>query len=205
MILKDDGEDFLALYYKACGLKMSLDSDEYELTMKECVRLQPNNQTILAEYYSYKRRQIPRKNRRIRKGSIDEILLSYDELEQIRSENMDQNASINSDDIREQCSFILHSKPLDMLTRKLLETLITVNRMFIRSEEKYQREHPSEILSFSYIKYMLNIWIELIAVDDVDSTVSMLDEQYRIGLDQLIDYYSKKNGDVEELNRLKRL
>ena len=205
VILKDDEEDFLALYYNASACKMSLDSDGYELIMEECVRLQPNNQIILAEYYSYKRKQIPRKNRRIRRKSIDEILLSYDELEQIRLESIYQNASIDSDDIREQCSLILHSTSFDILTRKLLQTIINVNRMIIRSEEKYQQEHPSEILPFSYIKYMLDIWIELIAVPDIDSVLSMLDEQNRMSLDELIDYYSKKFDDMEELNRLKRL
>lgn len=204
MILKDDEEDFLALYYKASGFKMALDSDGYELIMKECVRLQPNNQIILAEYYSYKRKQIPRKNRRIRRKSIDEILLSYDELEQIRSESIYQNASIDSDDIREQCSLILHSTSFEILTTKLLQTIINVNRMIIRSEEKYQQEHPSEILPFSYIKYMLDIWKELTAVPDISSSLSMLDEQNRMLVDELIDYYAKK-FDVEKLNRLERL
>lgn len=205
MILKDDEHHFLALYYKASALKTSSDYRAYELTLKECMKLQPNNQIILAEYYTYRHEQIPRKKRRIRTRSIDDNQLSYDELEQIRLGTINRNPSVDSSDIREQCSFILHLRSFDILTTKLLEMIVSTSRVMIRTEEIYQEEHPSSELPFSYIKFCADILIQLTAHTQIDSVLSMMEEKYRIVLEELIGYYSTRFDDVEELNRLKRL
>lgn len=205
MILKIDQHDFLALYYKASALKIALDNHGYQLILKECVKIQPNNQIVLAEYYASRHEQIPRRKRRIRMKSLDDMQLTYDELEQIRLENLDRNASIDSCDIREQCSLILHTTSFDMLTKKFFELIINITRMMIRSEEIYRQEHPLDILPFSYIKYTWEIFIQLTTLPQIDSILSVIDDKYRILLNELIEYYSTKFDDVDELNRLKRL
>lgn len=205
MVLKKDESHFLALYYKAAALKIASDNRAYELALKECIKLQPSNQIILAEYYTYRHEQIPRKKRRIRTRSTDENQLTYDELEQIRAENINRNASADSSDIREQCSFILHLHSFDALTRKLLEMIVNSSRTMIQAEEVYQQEHPSSVLPFSYSKFCLDVLLRLAKAPQLDSVLAMVQEKHRVFLDELISYYATKSDDVEELNRLKRL
>ena len=206
MILKDDEHDFLALYYKASALKISSDYRGYELTLKECVKVQPNNQIVLAEYYAHRHEQIPRRKRRIRTKSIDGIQLTYEDLEQIRLENFDRNTiSIESCDIREQCSLILHSTSFEMLDEKFFKVLINVARMMIRLEEIYQHEHPSENLSFSYAKHISSIFNRLLALPQFASILESIDDKVQTLLNELIEYYSTRFDHTEDLNRLKRL
>jgi hypothetical protein len=205
MILKEDKNNLLALYYKASAYKISRDYRSYELILKEYIKLQPNNQIILTEYYTYKHEQIPRKKRRIRTKSIDENNLSYEELEQIRLEKINENFSLDSNDIKDQCSFILHLQSFDSVTTKLIECIINISRLMIQAEENYQEEHKSTILPFSYIEFCFNILVELTTFSQIDLVLSMIDENYRILLDELISYYSSKFNDVEKLNRLKKL
>jgi hypothetical protein len=205
VILKDDKNNYLALYYKACAYKISRDYRLYELTLKEYIKLQPNNQIVLAEYYTYRHEQIPRKKRRIRTKSIDENILSYEELEQIRLEQINRNSSFDSNDIKDQCSFILHLESFNSITIKLIENIINTSRLMIQAEENYQQEHQSIILPFSYIQFCFNILIQLTTHSQIDTILSMMDENYRILLDELILFYSSKFDDVEKLNRLKKL
>ena len=129
-----DPENERALYRKACAYKMSDNKRLYELTLKNFIQLKPNNQTILAEYYSIRHEQIPRRLRRLRMNPINEDSsmsnqtstnineqnhLSYEELEQMRqqikfpfSKNMphqfiQQLDILKSNDTKNQCSLIL--------------------------------------------------------------------------------------------------
>lgn len=205
MILKADEQNFLALYYKASAYKIARDYRAYELTLKECLKLQPNNQIVLAEYHTNRHEQIPRKKRRIRTKSIDENNLTYEELEQIRLDEINPNSSLDSKDIKEQCSFILHLQSLDLITTTLIETIVNTSRIMIQTEENYQQEHQSSVLSFSYIKYCFDILIQLTTLPQIDSVLSMMEDNYRILLNELILYYSTRFDDAEKLNRLKRL
>lgn len=205
MILKEDKNHLLALYYKACAYKISHDYRLYELTLKEYIKLQPNNQIILAEYYAHRNETIPRKKRRLRTKSNNENYLSYEQLEQIRLEKLNDDFSIDSNNIKEQCSFILNLKSFDSITSKFIENLIDISRLMIQAEENYQHEHKSTILPFSYIDFCFNIFIELRKFPQIDLILTLLEENYRILLDELISYYSSKFDDGEKLNQLKRL
>lgn len=205
MILNEEKNNLLALYYKACAYKITRDYRLYELTLKEYIKLQPNNQIILAEYYTYRHEQIPRKKRRIRTKSINEYNLSYEELEQIRLEKINENSSIDSSDIKEQCSFLLHLQSFDSITTKFVESIINISRLMMQAEENYQHEHKSMVLPFSYIDFCFNIFIELTKFPQIDLVLTLLEENYRILLDELISYYSSRYDDSEKLNQLKRL
>jgi hypothetical protein len=77
--------------------------------------------------------------------------------------------------------------------------------MMIQIEEN----HQSNVSSFSYTKFCFEILIQLTTLPEIDSILSMMEDNYRVLLDELISYYSKKftddDDDAEKLNRLKRL
>lgn len=218
-VLKEDKTNFDALYRKASAYKMSNDGYLHESTLKECMNIQPHNQIILAEYYKSRREPIPRKKRRIRinpvsSASINENRLSYEELEQIRSNEILPNSSLESNDIEQQCSFILHLpeshsfQSLDSSTSILIETMIDISQVMIQAEKQYQTENRSTILPFSYTKFCFDILIELSRLPDIDTALSMIDENHRNLLDELLSYYSSLSSariDIEQLDRLKNL
>jgi hypothetical protein len=74
----------------------------------------------------------------------------------------------------------------------------------IQIEENYQQEHKLIILPFSYIEFCFKILNQLTILPEIDSILSMIDENYRILLDDLISYYSSRFNDGEILNRLKK-
>lgn len=90
---------------------MSRNSSLYQSTLEDLIKLQPNNQTILAEYYTSKHEEIPRNMRRLRTNqtktatskssvpttttdtelskvtkTVEICNLTYEELEQIRAQ-----------------------------------------------------------------------------------------------------------------------
>ena len=219
MVLKDDKSNFSSWYHKASAYKMLHNHHLYEITLRECIKLQPHNQIILSEYYSCRHENVPRKKRRIRMNlisskSIKETSLSYEELEYIRLNNIYLNSSINSDNIKEQCSFILHLPEKNLLqslnctTMHLVEVIIQISRIMIHAEQQYQQEHKSSVLPFSYIRFCFDILIELTKVPQLDHALSMIDENYRYLLDELLSYYWSMSSifkDVEQLNCLKNL
>jgi hypothetical protein len=75
----------------------------------------------------------------------------------------------------------------------------------IRAEENYQHEHPSMILPFSYMKFCFNLLIEVTKFSQIDLVLSMMEQNDRRLLDELISFYSSKFDDVDKLNRLKKL
>jgi hypothetical protein len=117
---------------------------------------------------------------------------------------MNPNSSVDSKDIREQCSFILHLQSMDSISTKLIEMIVNTSRVMTQAEENHQRS----VTPFSYIKYCFDILIQLTTLPQIDSVLFMMDENYRILLNDLISYYLRKyddNDDAEKLNRLKRL
>ena len=64
--LKIDPKNVLALYRKACAYKIYRNDRLYRLTLKDFLKIQPNNQMFFQEYYSSRHEQIPRKMRRLR-------------------------------------------------------------------------------------------------------------------------------------------
>lgn len=210
-VLKDDKNNFLALYRKASAYKISNDDYSYESTLKECIRIQPHNQIVLAEYYTCRRQQIPRKKRRIRINSISSKIddsLSYEELEEIRLSGSSLDLQ-NSNDIKDQCSYLLHSfQSIDSVTKELIERVVHISRIMIQAEQYYQQEHKTTILPFSYITFCFNILVQLTTLPQIDIALSMIDENSRKLLDDLLEYYSSIASifnDVEKLNRLKNL
>ncbi|CAF1504241.1 unnamed protein product, partial [Rotaria magnacalcarata] len=47
-----NNNNFRVLYRKASAYKMSRYYRLHKLTLKECIKLQPHNQIVLAEYYA---------------------------------------------------------------------------------------------------------------------------------------------------------
>jgi len=138
--------------------------------------------------------------------------LSYEQLEQIRLEEIFPSSAFdlqNSNDIKDQCWFILHSfQSIDLVTKPLIELVVNVSRMMIQAEQYYQQENITKILPFSYIKFCFNILIQLTTLPEIDRALSMLDENSRKLLEDLLEYYSSISSifsDVEKLNRLKNL
>ncbi|CAF2074275.1 unnamed protein product [Rotaria magnacalcarata] len=219
MVLKDDKDNFDALYRKAFAHKMSREYRSYESTLRECIRIQPTNQIVLTEYYNSQHEKIPRKKRRIRMNlipstSINSNSISYEELEQIRLATMFSNLSLNSNDIKDQCSFILHApekiflESHDFSATNLIETIINLCRTMLRAEVHYQEAHKSIILPFSYTTFCFDILVELAKVPQVNVALCMIDEKYRTILDDLLSYYESLStiyNDLEQLNSLKKL
>jgi len=83
--------------------------------------------------------------------------------------------------------------------------IINTSRLMIQIEENYQREQKLTTLPFSYIEFCFKILDQLTRLPEIDSVLLMIDENYRILLDDLISYYSSKFNDGEKLNRLKKL
>jgi hypothetical protein len=246
--LKIDPNNVRALYRKACAYKMLSNDSLYKLTLQNLIKIQPNNQTILSEYYASQHEQIPRKKRRLRTNPIDTINnnnptsipsadtknskstiiieennLSYEELEEIRNKKIlpfsestryqftQQLTTLKSHDIKTACSLILRlpAKSLFKIASgasvKLVETIVNVCRTMVYAEKRYQQEHKSSILSFSYIKFSFNILIELTTLPRIDSTLLMIDQNCRASLDDLLSYYSSISSILNEVDKLDRL
>ncbi|CAF0818380.1 unnamed protein product [Adineta ricciae] len=214
VVLKEDPTNTLALYRKALGYKMSRDDRLYELTLKEYLKLQPNNQIVLTEYYGFRHEKIPRKKRRIRihsssSKSENDSSLSYEDLEQIREEDNLTNSPMDLEhvcDLKEQCSAILHSfHSIDLTTKRSIEIVINVIRVMIQAEQTYQLEHQLNDVPYSYIKYAYDILLQLAALPHIDVILPMIDDSIRIVLDEELEYYSSTFDDSEKLNRLRSL
>jgi hypothetical protein len=235
-----------ALHRKASAYKMTRNDHLYKSTLKDLIKIQPTNQTILAEYYTTRHEQIPRKKRRLRtnptsttstvipsssseiKNSpptilIEEDNLSFEDLEQIRTQKKSplstntpyqftqQLNALKSNDIKGQCSLILRipAKGLFKLSStaspKLIETLVRVCRTMVYAEKRYQQEHKSLILPFSYITFSFNILVELTILPRIESTLSMIDQTCRASLDDILAYYSSISLMLNDVNKLDRL
>lgn len=231
---------------------MLSNESSYRITLKNLLKIQPNNQTLLSEYYTSRHEQIPRKMRRIRTNQIDsttktptsnpspssssdsktttttiaeKLNLSYEELEEIREKKLQrfvestryqftqQINNLKSHDIKGACSLILRLPEKSLLkiisgvTPKIIETIVLACHTMIYAEKRYQQEHKSSIVQFSYIKFSFNILTELTTIPRLDSTLAMIDENCRAMLDDLLTYYSSissiLNG-VEKLDRLRK-
>ncbi|UJR21886.1 hypothetical protein I4U23_024958 [Adineta vaga] len=211
-VLKEDQNNYLALYHKALAYKISRENYLYESTLKEYLKLQPNNQIVLSEYYTCRHEKIPRKKRRIRINSSSsksdmETCLSYEELERIRSEEICFNSSIsfeNTNDLKEQCSIILHSfDSINLTIKKSIEIIINIIQIMIQAEQTYTQEHQINDVTFSYIKYAYDILLQLTILPQIDVLLSMIDGNSRRLLDEELEYYSSMFDDSETLNRLK--
>jgi len=226
---------------------MSHNDQLYELTLKDLIKLQPNNQTVLTEYYTSRHEQIPREMRRLRTNlinpnntstsissssdmkhsnppiNIDENNLSYEELEQIRAQKIlplstntpyqftQQLDRIKSNDIKGQCSLILRLptkglyKITSTATPKLVETIVNACQIMVTAEKRYQQEHKSSILSFSYITFSFNILSELTTLPRIESALAMINGNCRASLDDLLIYYSSLPSILNDVNKLDRL
>ncbi|CAF0937621.1 unnamed protein product [Adineta ricciae] len=212
VVLKEDPTNTLALYRKALAYKISRDDQLYELTLKEYLKLQPNNQIVLTEYYSCRHEKIPRKKRRIRihsssSKSENDNNLSYEDLEQIREEDNLMNSPMDLEhicDLKQQCSAILHSfHSIDLTTKRSIEIVINIIRVMIQAEQTYRLEHQLNDVPYSYIKYAYDILLQLAALPHIDVVLPMIDDSIRIVLDEELEYYSSEFDDSEKLNRLK--
>jgi hypothetical protein len=242
--LQIDPTNLRALYRKAWAYKISRNDKLYRLTLKDFIKLQPNNQTVLNEYYSSRHEQIPREMRRLRTNTnpssvstlsssdlknskptivVEENNLSYEELEQIRTQKTQpfstntpyqftqQLTSLKTNDIKGQCSLILRIpakglyKIVNTATPKLVEIIINACRTMVYAEKRYQQEHKSSILSFSYIQFCYNILIELTTLQRIEPTLLMLDQNHRSSLDDVLSYYASLPSLFKDVNKLDRL
>ena len=226
---------------------MSRNDEFYRLTLKDFLKLQPNNQTILNEYYTSRHKQIPRQMRRLRTAPIDannsssipslssdiktsqstniiqEDNLSFEELEQIRTQKAlplstntpyqftQQLKALKPNDIKGQCSLILRIPPKGLFklaktaTINLVEIIITACRIMVHAEKRYQQEYKSSITTFSYIQFSYNLLLELTTLLRIEPILSMLDQNYRSSLDDLLSYYSSIPSIFKDVNKLDRL
>lgn len=153
---------------------MLQDSSAYQLTLEDLVKLQPNNQTILAEYFSHQNEQIPRKMRRLRSTPIDdspptnsiqlpvlptvELALTYNELEEIRAKKTPQFSpntryqftqqldALKSHDIKAVCSFVLRlpTKGLFKIATNASVKLIEIIVLASRAMIDAEKHHQQE-------------------------------------------------------------
>jgi hypothetical protein len=250
--LEIDSNNARALYRKACAYKMLSNDSSYRITLKRLLKIQPNNQTILSEYYTSRHEQIPRKMRRLRANPIDitttntssisslsssginnskppmiieENKLSYEELEQIRTKKIlpfsantkhqfiQQLDILKSHDIKGACSLVLRLpvkglfKLVSTASVKLVETIVNACQTMVYAEKRYQQEHKSSILPFSYITFSFNILIELTTLSRLDTILLMIDQNCRASLDDLLSYSSSISSilnDVDKLDRLRK-
>lgn len=153
------------------------------------------------------------------------LALTYKELEEIRSkitimfspklkhQFTRQFDTLKTFDIQGQCSTLLRissnnlSEFASSATPKLIEMIIRVCRTMVDAERVFQEEEKNSIVPFSYIQYSYKLVVEMTKLSRIESTLSMIDEEHRDSLDQLIDYFrsiSKAFADIEKLDRLKK-
>ena len=222
----------------------------YRSTLEEFLKIQPNNQNVLAEYFASQHEPIPRKMRRLRpapsastpststtrlpsvepsKSSstpiLDELLLSYEELEEIRAKKVvplrahnrylftQQLNTLKSQDIKAACSLILRLPDKGLFeiigsaSTKLIETFAKTSRTMIYAEKRYQQEHKSTILPFSYVKFAFNLLCGLTTIPRLDLTISMIDQTSRAALDDVLSYFTSISSiltGIEKLDRLRK-
>jgi hypothetical protein len=76
----------------------------------------------------------------------------------------------------------------------------------IYAEARYKQTHElSASSSFSYITFSFNILIELTTLPRLDSALSMIDQQCRASLDDLLAYSSSVSTIINDLGKLERL
>jgi hypothetical protein len=214
VMLKVDPNNVLALYRKALAYKTARDDHSYESTLREYLKVQPNNQIVLAEYYNFRHEKIPRKKRRIRAisptpSAESHDKLSFEQLEQLRSDELPPNPFLDFDnitDLREQCSVVLHSlHSIELITSKSIAIVLNVIRAMIEAEQSYQQQQQTASVPFSYIRYGFDVLLYLTTLPHIDSLLSAMNERTRMLLDEELEYYSSTFDDEEKLNRLKKL
>jgi tetratricopeptide (TPR) repeat protein len=157
--------------------------------------------------------------------SIESNNLSYEELEEIRMKKnlpfsfntkfqfTQQLTLLKSDDIKGACSLILRLpikgllKIISGVSPKLIETIVLACRTMIYAEARYKQTHElsASSSSFSYITFSFNILIELTTLPRLDSALSMIDQQCRASLDDLLAYSSSVSTIINDLGKLERL
>lgn len=245
--LELDANNVRALYRKACAHKMLSNDSSYRLTLKMLLTIQPNNQTILSEYFASQHEAVPRRMRRLRATPTDgastapapiseaptsqsitipeDHNFSYEELEEIRMKKTppfsvntkyqftQQLNTLKSSDIKAACSLILRLpakglfKIVSVASTKLIETLVKANRTMIYAEKRYQQEHTSSILPFSYVTFSFNLLCELTTLPRLESNISMIDQTSRAALDDILSYFSSISTiltGIEKLDRLRK-
>lgn len=228
---------------------MLSNDDSYRSTLEELLKLQPNNQNVLAEYFASQHEPIPRKMRRLRPSTsvpttstsstttlpsvesaissstniLEDILLSYEELEEIRKKKLtpftlhnkyqftQQLHNLKSQDIKTACSLILRLpdkglfKIITGASTKLIETMVKASRTMVYAQKRYQQEHKSTILPFSYVNFAFNLLCELTTLPRLDSTISMIDQTSRAALDDVLTYFSSISSILTGIDKLDRL
>ena len=228
-ILNDTDDRFNVLYCKARALKIARDSYAYESTLQQCLKLQPSNQILLAEYHSERREAIPRKKRRIRlpptspskmikTGSTDihsKTPLTFEELEQLREQISEdpvytlqaQLDLLKSDDIEGQCAFVLRLSEKNMdetfaaATEKLVTTIFDASRTMTKLERNYQEEHPSLTLPFSYTEFCFQIFTALQNLPNIEAMSLCIVDKHQTKRNELKEYFSSSPALSNEMEQ----
>lgn len=156
---------------------------------------------------------------------LEDTGLSYEELEEIRTKKLSpftehnkyqfsqQLNTLKSEDIKAACSLILRLpdkglfKVMSSASEKLIKAMVKTARTMIYAERRYQQEHKSAILPFSYVKFAFNLLCELTTLPRLDSTISMIDQTTRTALDEILTYFSSISSiltGIEKLDRLRK-
>ena len=157
--------------------------------------------------------------------ALEDTALSYEELEEIRKKKLSpftmnnkyqftqQLNALKSEDFKAACSLILRLpekglfKVISAASEKLIKTMVKTARTMIYAERRYQQEHKSAILSFSYVTFAFNLLCELTTLPRLDSTISMIDQTTRAALDEILTYFSSISSiltGIEKLDRLRK-
>ena len=212
----------------------------YISTLQNLLQLQPNNQTILAEYYTSRHEQIPRTMRRLRAtassstpaadtsrppstSTVEVSSLTFEQLEELRNQKApllstntpyqftQQLNTLKADDTRSHCALMLRIAPKALFklassaSPKLVEIMANACRTMVHAEKRYQHEHKSSILPFSYVRFCCNLLVELTTLPRLDSALLMIDPACRASLDDLIAYFSSISSTLNETDKLSRL
>ncbi|CAF5019315.1 unnamed protein product, partial [Rotaria sp. Silwood1] len=156
--LEIDPDNARALYRKACAYKMSRNNQLYEITLKNLIKLQPNNQTVLAEYYTSRHEQIPRKMRRLRTKPITTDTINIADVSEPQTE-----------------SDLVESRQLSQSTK---ETIEHINSLL--SEQEKSQEKDTQKFSDHQTLNTINTTIEFESSQNTSTNDTILNNMQTI-------------------------
>jgi hypothetical protein len=202
----------------------------YRSTLKDFLKLQPNNQTVLNEYYTSRHEQIPRQMRRLRtiptntttnnstsisssdiKNSqstitIEENNFSYEELEQIRTQKTLPLSTNTPYQFTQQLNAL---KPNDIKGQCSLILRLPPKGLFRIANTATTKLVEIIINTCRTMVYAEKHYQQehksLTTLPRIESSLSMMDPTCRSSLDDLLSYYSSIPSLFKDVNKLDRL
>lgn len=130
---------------------MLSNDSSYRLTLKSLLKIQPNNQTILSEYYTSRHEQIPRKMRRLRSNPNDKTITT--------TNNNNNTTSIPSSELKASTSPMITEE--NNLSYEDLEGIRTKKHLPFSENTRYQFTQQLNILKSNDIKGACSLILRL--------------------------------------------